>query len=278
MRQFLKTRGLLIGILAGVVMLIALLSLLLAPGRVNFIQNAARVVIQPVETGVREVVSTLERMYDYMHNFDVLEANYEALRDQLARYQRLVREAEEYREENVRLREMIGLMDPTEHLRYTDAHVVSWDPSNWTSAFTINRGADAQIQVGDPVMTERRELVGVVAEVGSSWATVQTIIDPAVQVGGQLESGVAAVAEGNFALMLEERLRLSHVPSAEVPLMADAITTSGLGGIIPSGLLIGHIVHVGLEGTGVSHYGIIEPAADLNRLVQVFVIHNRGSM
>lgn len=275
MKQFLRTKGLLIGILAGVMILIAVLSLVLAPGRVNFVQNGTRTLMQPVETGIRNVVSTLEQLYNYMHNFDVLEENYEALRARIADYERLAREAEEVKEENARLRELLGLMDLTEHLQHIDASVVSWDPSNWTSAFTINRGADFGIQVGDPVMTERRELVGIVTEVGASWATVQTIIDPAVQVGGQLESGVAAVAEGNFALMLGGNLRLSHVPSGTVPLLADAITTSGLGGVIPSGLLIGHITHVGLEGTGISHYAIIEPAADLHRLVQVFVIQHR---
>ena len=277
MKQYLKTRGLVIGILALTMVFIAVLSLALAPGRVNFVQNGTRVLTQPMETGIRNVVSTLERMYDYMHNYDTLAAEHEALLTRVAGYQRLAREAEEYREENRRLRELIGLMDLTENLHYIDAHVVSWDPSNWTSAFTIDRGGDFGIQVGDPVMTERRELVGVVTEVGSSWATVQTIIDPAVQVGGQLESGVAAVAEGNFALMLEGNLRLSYVPSAEVPLLADAITTSGLGGVIPKGLLIGSVIRVGLEGTGISHYAIIEPAVDLNQLVQVFVIQHRGS-
>ena len=277
MKQFLKTRGLLIGILTGVMILIAVVSLFVGAGRVNFVQDGTRTVMRPVETGIRNMVSTLERMYDYMFHYDTLYEEHQALLDRVAGYQRLAREAEAYREENVRLRELLNLRDLTEHLHYIDAHVVSWDPSNWTSAFTIDRGGDLGIEVGDPVMTERRELVGVVAEVGSSWATVQTIIDPAVQVGGQLETGVAAVAEGNFALMLEGNLRLSYVPSAEVPLLADAITTSGLGGVIPKGLLIGEIIHVGLEGTGISHYAIIEPTVDFARLVQVFVIQHRGS-
>ena len=272
MKRFIKTRGLFIGILTGVMVLIAVLSLLLSPGRVNFIQNGTRVVMQPLETGIRNLVSTLERMYDHMHNYDTLLASHEALLNRLAEYERRAWEAEEIREENVRLRELLGMMDVVENLRYIDAYVVSWDASNWTSAFTIDRGTDYDIRVGDPVMTERRELIGIVRDVGRNWATVQTILDPGVRVGGLMGTGVSAVAEGNFALMQDWRLRLSHVPTGEVPLLNDTITTSGLGGVIPKGLIIGRVEWVGLEGTGVSYYAILQPIVEFHRLTQVFVV------
>ena len=260
----------------GMMALIAVLSLVLSAGGVHFIQNGARVVMQPVETGIRNFVSTLERMYTHMHNYDTLEAEHQALLSRVAEYERQARDAEDIREENARLRELLGMIDVMDNLRYIDASLLSWDPSNWTSAFTIDRGADFGIERGDAVMTERRELVGIVTEVGSSWATVQTIIDPGIHVGGLMGTGVSAVVEGNFTLMQQNRVRLSYVPGGELPLINDVITTSGLGGVVPPGLLVGHITQVELEGTGISYFAVIEPAVDLNRLVQVFVIQNLG--
>ncbi|MCL2828446.1 MAG: rod shape-determining protein MreC [Oscillospiraceae bacterium] len=272
MKQFFKTRGAVIGAITATVVIITVMSLFLTAGQVNFIQNGVQAVMRPVETGIRGIVRTLERTYDYMHNFDLLEERYYALRNQIAGYQRLAREAEEIREENIRLREFIGLIDRTEQLRYVDAYVLSWDPSNWTSAFTIDRGADFHIAVGDAVITERHELVGRVTEVGTSWATVQTILDPAIRLGGLMGTGVSAVVEGNFALMQDNQLRLSLVPGGETPLLNDTITTSGYGGRIPQGLTIGRIAGVYLEPHGGGYFATIEPIVDLDRLIQIFIV------
>ena len=276
MKRYLKSRGAIIGGVAGLMVLIAVLSLLFAPGRVSFMQNGVNTIARPAQAGIRGLVSTLERMYDHMHNYDTLEERYQTLLDRLAEYERLVREAEEIREENTRLRELLEFDSRDQNLRYIDAHVLTWDASNWTSAFTIDRGENAGIAVGDPVITERGELVGMVREVGNSWAAVQTILDPSVRIGGQMGSGVSAVAEGNFALMQEGFLRLSYLQSGEMPLLNDTITTSGLGGVIPKGLVIGRVTHVALEDTGASYFAVIEPTVDLFRLVQVFVVQNLG--
>ena len=277
MKKYLKTKGVVIGAIAFVMILITLLSLMFSGGRVSFVENAVAAVSRPVETGIRNFVGTLEQIYDYMHNYDMLLEEHQALLDQVAAYERRAREAMEVQEENARLRELLGLTRGVYYERIVDAYVLSWDASNWTSAFTIDRGADFGIEVGDPVMTERRELVGVVREVGRNWATVQTIIDPAVRVGGQMGTGVSAVAKGNFALMGEGMLRLSYIPTGEVPLLHDIITTSGLGGVIPKGLVIGRVEQVGIEGTGISYYALIRPEAELSRLVQVFIVQTLDS-
>ena len=261
-----------IGGAAFLVVLIAAISLFATPGRTNMMQNSTNAALRPIQSGIRGIVSTLERMYNHMFNYDDLEMRYEALLDRIAEYERQARGAEEIRDENARLRDLMELPTRFEDRSYVDANILQWDASNWTSAFTIDRGGNVGIEVGDPVMTERGELVGIVREVGTSWATVQTILDPSVRIGGQMGSGVSAVVEGNFALMQEGRLRLSHVPSSEMPLLNDMITTSGLGGVIPSGLFIGRLTHVAIEDTGVSYWAEIEPMVDFTRLVQVFVI------
>ena len=273
MKKYLKTKGVLIGGAALLMVLITLVSFL-SGGRVSFVQNGIAAVTRPVETGIRNLVGGLEQIYDYMLGFDQLEERYRALQIRVAAYEQIARVAAEIAEENARLRELLDLSDGIHREHIIDAYVLSWGASNWASIFTIDRGADFGIEAGDPVMTERRELVGVVREVGRNWATVQTIIDPAVRVGGQMGTGVSAVAEGNFALMQDGMLRLSYIPTGEMPLLNDTITTSGLGGVIPKGLVIGRVAGVGLEDTGISFYAVLTPAAELNRLVQVFIVQN----
>ena len=272
MKQYLKKRGLIIGIGAFVMVLIAVIALLFSPGRVSFIQNGINTVMRPVEVGIRNLVSTLERMYTHMHNYDTLEARYQEALDRLSEYERLIRVAAETEAENERLRTLLELPSMTDHIRRIDAYVLTWDASNWTSAFTIDRGSEFGIEVGDPVMTERGEFIGLVREVGRGFASVQTLLDPSVRVGGHMGGSIPVIAEGNFALMQQGRLRVSYVPSGETPLLNATITTSGLGGVIPAGLTIGRVVHVAMEDTGASYYAVLEPVAELARLTQVFIV------
>ena len=272
MKQYLRKRGLIIGICTFVMVLITLFALFFLPGRVSFVQNGVNAVMRPIETGIRNLVSTLERMYDHMHNYDVLEARYQEALDRLSEYQRLVRRAEEVEAENERLRELLELRSTMDDVQFIYAYVLTWDASNWTSAFTIDRGTEAGIAVGDPVVTERGEFIGLVREVGRGFASVQTLLDPSVRVGGQMGASVPVVAEGNFALMQQGRLRVSYVPSGETPLLNATISTSGLGGVIPPGLTVGRVVHVAMEDTGASYYAVLEPVVDLPRLTQVFIV------
>lgn len=276
MMQFLKKRGAIIGGAMGLVVLITVLSVSLSPGRVSFLHNGMHAIMRPVESGVRALVQNLERAYDYMHNYDQLEEDYLALRDRLAAYQRIVREAEEVRDENERLRELLALPDRLTQVYYIDAYLLSWDASNWASAFTIDKGEDFGIAIGDPVMTERQELIGVVRDVGRTWATVSTVIDPGLRVGASLGSGISAIAEGHFALMQDGQLRLSHVPAGGVPQVGDTIITSGLGDTIPQGLIIGQVTETALEDTGLGYWATLAPAADLSRVAQVFVVKQIG--
>ncbi len=63
------------------------------------------------------------------------------------------------------------------------AKVVAWTTSNWANSFTISKGTNADIAVGDCVITEYGVMVGQVTEVGSTWATVSTVIDLNTNIG-----------------------------------------------------------------------------------------------
>ena len=48
--------------------------------------------------------------------------------------------------------------------------------------------------------------------------------------------------------------------------------TSGVGGIAPSGIMIGTVVDMAFSSSGLSDYAVIEPAADFDNLTTIFVI------
>ena len=118
--------------------------------------------------------------------------------------------------------------------------------------------------------------MGVVSEVGFNWATVLTVVDTDIDMGGKVSrpggNAAAAVLEGDFSLMTQGRVKLSYLPEDTQLRAGDLILTSGRGGVYPPDLVVGSVESVQNDPSGMTRYAVVAPKADLNGLNQVFVI------
>lgn len=142
------------------------------------------------------MVSRMEELYGYIYKYDNLVLENESLRARIAELEKQIRDNDQAMEENARLRELLNLQQKHTDYVFESAKVVSWNASNWDSSFTISKGADAELSVGDSVVTEYGVLVGTITEVGASWSTVETVVDLdtniGVLVGAEQVSGILA--------------------------------------------------------------------------------------
>ena len=151
--------------------------------------------------------------------------------------------------------------------------VVLWSSSNWSSSFTISKGASSGIEYGDPVITEYGALVGQVTELGETWATVSTLIDVDMSVGAFVgDTGTSGMVMGEFALMKNKQAKLTFLADGAQIFVGDEVLTSGQGGAFPQGLVIGTITAVQTEAGGQIEFGLVQPQCNFESLVQVFVI------
>lgn len=116
-------------------------------------------------------------------------------------------------------------------------------------------------------------LAGVVSEVGTNWATVSTIINTDIEMGGIVTRTYSAgILEGDFALMGKNRLKMSYLPEGAQLVSGDEVLTSGKGDIYPSGLVVGRVEGVFTDASGMTRYAVIEPDVKLDSLIEVFVV------
>lgn len=237
------------------------------------LENVAGVIASPFRAAGAAVSETLDKWFGYLSEFDELKEENRQLKLQIAEMEETVRQAQADREENQRLRKLCGLREQRRDLHFESAHIVERDTNNWSSMFTVNKGTNEDVAVGDCVLTEEEFLVGVVVEAGLNWATVRTILDSDSSIGATVfRSGQVAVAEGDFSLMGKERLKLTYL-GAETDLVAgDLIQTSGLGGYYPSQIVVGYVEEVRTADDGLSQFAVIRPEADIDRLTQVFIV------
>lgn len=272
-KQYLRKNGIRIGAVVLVVALLAGVGSVMLKGKAGLVRNITGTAKAPVQRLVSSAAEWLESIYGYMYEYDRLLAENEQLRSELAKAQEEARNGIAAVEENERLRELLDFEEKHSDLTLEAAKIVSWTTSNWSNSFTISKGTNNGIAVGDSVITEYGVLVGQVTEVGATWATVTTTIDLNTNIGALVsENGASGLLMGDFAMMQEGCAKLAFITDGSQIFIGDTVLTSGAGGAFPQGLVIGTVSSVQAEAGGQVEYGAVEPGCDISALVQVFVV------
>lgn len=243
------------------------------PNLASPVGNLLHVLGTPFRAGANFFLDKVEGAYDYAFRYHNLEDQVAELQQQVAELEQQNRAEQSALEENQRLRALLDLSQARRDFVFEAATVTGDTSTSWESTLTISKGTVHGVQEGQCVVTENGYLVGVVADVGLNWATVTTIIDPEITMGARIDSsGTAAMLESDLDLMDQGLCRLGYLDTTVDIAEGDAVLTSGIGGTYPAGLTIGHIREVALTSSGMERYAVVEPAADLSALQEVFVI------
>ena len=224
-------------------------------------------VLAPFRTAGTTLTNTAEKYYSYMFRYEALDAENKVLEERIAQMEDVARQADSVSRENERLRRLLELKATNEDYKLVDAYIIGWSSSDWESTFTINRGTNAGIRENLCAITANGEVVGLVTEVGVNYAVVKTVLDSTLEISGTIStSGYNGYVSGNDTL-----LQMNYLPSESIIRNKDQVVTSG-STVYPRGLIIGSVVDAGYEETGVAKFALLDPAADINSLEQVFII------
>ena len=273
MKQFFRNNGGLLLIAA--ILLAAVLALGSRILGFDPLSTALEVLATPFRAASSAVTNWTQDQYDKAFRYEELAAANEALRQRVAELERDAIAGQDAARENERLKDLLGLAAARPELHYQSAQVVRRSAYNWESTLTINQGTLGGVAVDDCVIDQYGYLIGVVTEAGLNSCVVTTILDPDLELGGRIaRTDEAAILEGDFSLMLEGLLRLSFLPEEARLVTGDQVTTSGLGGVYPPGLVVGSVRTLCVEEDGVSRYAQVQPAADIAGTEYVYVIVN----
>ncbi|MBD5134247.1 MAG: rod shape-determining protein MreC [Clostridiales bacterium] len=271
MKQFFRNNGGLLLIAA--VLLAAVLALGAQILGFDLLSAAMEGLATPFRAASSAVAGWTQDQYDRAFRYEELAAVNETLRQRVAELERDAIAGQDAVRENERLKDLLGLSQARPELQYQSAQVVRRSSSNWSSDLTINQGTLGGVEVNDCVIDQYGYLIGVVTEADLNSSVVTTILDPDLKLGGRIaRTDEDAILEGDFTLMLEGLLRLSFLPEEAKLVTGDQVTTSGLGGVYPPGLVVGSVRTLYVEEDGVSRYAQVQPAADIGGTQYVYVI------
>lgn len=214
-------------------------------------------------SGIGKIINECQDIYHVHEENKQLRLEVEKLRTENVR-------ANEYAEENIRLRNLLAYKNRATQFDLVPARVIGREVATWTSMVVIDRGSHDGIKKEMAVVTDRG-LVGCVTEAGPYSSKVELITDPRVAVGTLVQrSRVAGIVEGT--LKDAGCPRMVNLPKTVDVTNGDTIITSGLRSIYPKGIIVGNVKEVKNDEGGLLKYAVIEPAVDFQKLEDVAVI------
>ncbi len=154
--------------------------------------------------------------------------------------------------------------------QFVASAVIGRDPVPFLRYILIDRGSDAGLRHGMPVVTQLG-LVGRIDAVTAGAARVQLITDASSAVNVKIQSSnVDAMLVGSVT----GEVSLEMVPQDVELKPGDLVLTSGLGGSYPAGIVVGQVLTVRKRETDLFQTASIQPAVDLSNLGAVLVISN----
>lgn len=276
MNQFFTNKKMIV-LLISVILFVSLISISLRTGdNTPFLQQAAnditavlgRVFIRPANavTRVFESVNDLQNTYE----------ENQRLKIEIDKIYERQAEINVLRDENQRLGEELELQSSLTDYRTISGTVISRNPDNWIDQIVVDRGSQDGVAVGMPVMSSNG-LIGRISEVNptSSKVVLLTNID---QTANQVSSEIIMEEEIVYGLISgyessSDRLVMSQITSTIEIEEGELITTSGLGGVIPRGLVIGEVEEVTMDAHGLAQQVFVNPAADFENIRYVTIIN-----
>jgi len=261
-----------------------LMLILYQAGALGPLESMMAYVVAPVERGSASLLDLLGEFSKTVRDVRELQQRVEELeRENDALIVENVR-LREFEAENRELRERLNFAseNPTYSLVGADVvergctvypcgEVVGQDTNPYLRYSIINAGSDDGVAIGMPVVTGGSALVGRVARVSPNLSYIQLINDPTSEVAAMTQqSRVTGMVVGNEEgnLVMTEILPDEEINEGEI------VITSGLGGLMPRGLILGQTANINYQEAALFQQAILRPVMDFRRLDMVLIITN----
>lgn len=241
------------------------------PKPILWVNDVTAVVGRFVSTPTNAMIRFTDSINDLMNTYE----DNQQLKSQISSLEELEAQNKILQSENEELSDLLSLQPSLVGKSVIASSVISRSPDTWLDSIIIDVGSDNGILEGMSVMTDSG-LVGHVTEVSATSSKVQLLITENnqmtnVAVSIQVDDGILAGILSDYDERSQE-LILEQVPADEEIKKGATVTTSGLGGVSPEGLIIGEVTSVESDSFGLSQSVRVKPAADFKDIRSVLVV------
>ena len=243
-----------------------------AGNNIIFPRSLLEMVTQPFVSAGTAVSGWTENTIDTLVNANKYREENERLRELLTEMYGQIIDKERTDSENEHYRSILGIAE--EHTDYTwspPCSVTARNAGDIYGGFTIDRGSADGISLYDPVFTSIG-LVGIIGEISEHYSVVKTVLSPDVNVGlvcARTKS--VGITENDAEYAAAGYCIMSFVSKSSDIKEGDIVITSG-SSVFPEDIMFGTVKSVFSDSNGLTMHAVIEPSEDVFRITQVFVV------
>lgn len=272
MPQFLTNKRLII-LLGSIIILVALIGFSIRDrGNITWPEKFVKDVTGFGQNIISKPVNAVEEFFNNVGRLRNTYEENEKLRTHLDKLAQLESDVTRLEKDNVELRKLLEKEESLADYEPVHATVIARNPDRWYDLITIDQGESNGIEPDMAVMTASG-LVGKVKNTSKFTSTVQLLS------ANDAQNRVSALIQSdklNYGLIEgydEEKrmLKMTKIPSDAKVEKGQSVTTSGLGGVFPKGLVIGKVMDLVPDEFGLTQTALVEPAASFYDLEHVMV-------
>jgi len=242
-----------------------------------------------VESFVKDIVVGVENVILYPFRFTIsLFEDYSDLKD-IRKENELLKTSlnriESIEVENIELRRQIDSLKKELDIDYSlvdydylNATVVSRNVSYWYNTITVNKGSSSGVYVDMPVINANG-LIGKVISTTSFTSVVRLIttsdtnnkISVSITSNGEKLNGL--INGYNYD---NKTLQVEGISNTKTVRVGDYVYTSGMGGVFPSGILIGKVDEITTDSYDLSKIINVIPSVDFDDINYVTILKRKN--
>lgn len=246
--------------------------------------------LNPVESFLRDTLSYAEKIVTYPFSYittktreynklkDVNEEN-DILETSLDRIDAIETENVELRRQIDALKSELNIDYTLTDYEYLNATVTSRSVGYWYNTITINKGSYNGIKK-DMVVINGKGLIGRVIKTSTFTSDVRLITTSetnnkiSVHISNGDNNLYGLINNYDYSKNLLEVEGISNTKDVDI---GDFVYTSGLGGIFPSGILIGSVSEITTDSYDLAKIIKVKPSADFSNINYVSVLKRKDS-
>lgn len=209
----------------------------------------------------------------FFENVKDLQNTYEEnkeLKGRLDQLAMLEADVQRLKDENEKLQTILDKKGDLSKYEPIQATVIARNPDRWEETLIINKGEKDGLKKDMAVITAGG-LIGKVKNTSNLSASVQLLssTDPANRISAVINEKIYGTIEGYDTK--KKLLLLKRIPYDAKIKKGEIVTTSGLGGVFPSGLPVGVVEEVVPDEFGLNQTAYVKPGADFYDIEHVMV-------
>ncbi|MGX7447196.1 rod shape-determining protein MreC [Dolosigranulum pigrum] len=276
MNRFLTNKKMIM-LLITVLIFISLITFSLSSRGGNIVQSGANDVTGVVGRLLSKPTNAIFGVVDSVNDVQSTYEENQRLKGQLDAIHEKEAAIATLKSENQQLKDELGLEELVTEYTVRRGNVISRNPDQWINQVIIDLGTMNGMERGMPVMNNNG-LVGYISETNPTSSKVTLISN--VDLSASKVSSEIILDEEEEAIqgIISEykadtnQLVMSQITSDVEIKPGTLVTTSGLGGAFPRGLVIGEVEAVRLDEQGLERLVFIKPLSDFNNIRIVSVI------